>query len=310
MSKTISIFFNTDRTYVTLVEKHKDGLELIYLNSTESRIDLENPDSDESVLGAQELEIMLDDLKTSGYSRVTLTMPAESVLVSKIPGGDSMKETDIKKLVNFEIRQNFPQFSFEDFTISVTPFATNNDGKQKMLCVIVPNDVLQVATNLIKTLSHKVDHIEISQLNAHSALLYNYPELIDKNVALVSVQNQFIDISLSKSATPSYYNLASFSSPEQIGEVIENEFQKILSECADTIDAAFFFGNRLNKDIMMSCWETSMMLGIEAKRLNPFRMMRTELESREREYCSRSFQLYPACVGGSLPPYHKRIKLI
>lgn len=308
MSKTISIFFNTDKTYLTYVEKQKDGLELLYLNSTESRIDLEYADSDESVAGMQELSAMIDDIGKE-FDRVTLTLPAESVFVSKIPGSADLSPKDLKKLVNFEIRQTFPQFSFEDFTTTVTPLAPTLDGKVMILCVIVPNDILQAATNIISSLNHRINSIEISQLSAHSAFRYNYPELADKNIVLASIQNQFIDISLSKNGVPAYYALASFSSNDQIGEVVEREFQKILSESAETLDGAFFFGNNLNKDIFMACWETSMIVGIEAKRLNPFRMMRSPLGRREREYCARTFQIYPPCVGGSLPSYHHRIKL-
>ncbi len=310
MSKTVSIFFNTDRTYLTLINAEADGLELEYLSATEHRIDLESPDTEQSLLGQSELNELLNQVKEMNFDRVAITMPAENVLVNKIPGNRDMNADDIRKLVNFEIRQNFHQFRFQDFSVSITPLAPGNDKKETMLCVIVPNDVLKAATGFIKPLSQMIDFIEISQLNAHSAFMYNYPELAEKNIAIVSVQDQFIDISLSKAGTPGYYNLASYDSIEQIGEVIEQEFQKILSESAETIDGAYFFGNKLTKDAMLACWETSMMLGIEAKRLNPFRLMRTNLNEREKEYCSRTYQLYPPAVGGSLPLYHKRIKLI
>ncbi|HOK15156.1 MAG TPA: hypothetical protein PK007_09595, partial [Candidatus Kapabacteria bacterium] len=59
MSKTVSVFYNIDRTYVTLVEMKDDGLELLYLNATDNRIDLENIESDESMLGVQELSSIL-----------------------------------------------------------------------------------------------------------------------------------------------------------------------------------------------------------------------------------------------------------
>lgn len=308
MSKTISIFFNTDRTYLTLVDKKPDGLELLYLNSTEGRIDLENPDNDESVLASQELQILFDDIR-GDFDRLTITLPSESVLVSKIPGKADFTNDELRKLVNFEIKQSFPQFNFEDFTVSVTPMSPGLDDKIKLLCVITQNDLLNSAATIISPLQHRIDNIEISQLNAHSAFLYNYPELADKNVALACIQSNFIDVSLSKAGEPGYYSLASFSKPDQVGEVIEKEFSKILNEAALTIDAAFFFGSGLSKDVMMSCWETSMMLGMEGKRLNPLRMMRSALGAREREYCSRSFQLFPACIGGSLPAYHNRIKL-
>ncbi len=102
-----------------------------------------------------------------------------------------------------------------------------------LLCVIVPNDILSTATQLLKDLNLPfINSIDISQINAHNAFRYNYPELWDKNVVLASIQNKFIDISLSKNGVPGYYNLASFSSKEQISEIIEKELQKILTEAA------------------------------------------------------------------------------
>jgi len=308
MSKTISIFFNTDRTYITLVNKKRDGLELLYLNSTKCRIDLENPESDESVLGIKELGIFFEEIGKD-FNRIAITLPAESVLVNKLPGKENMPANDLKQLVYFEVRQRFPQFSYEDFTISVTPFARGINKKPQMLCVIIPNEIFDTAAKIISPLQMPIDHVEISQLNAHSAFLYNYPELASQNVVIASIQNQFIDISLSKAALPGYYNLAVFSSPLQIADALEKEFQRILSTASETIDAAFFFGNGLTKDVMLTCWETSMMIGIESKRLNPFRMMKSQLGQREKEYCSRTFQLYPPCIGGSLPLYHNRLKL-
>jgi len=308
MSKTISVFYNIDRTYVTLVEMKYDGLELLYLNSTENRIDLENLESDESLLGFQELSEIFNHIGND-FNRISITLPAENVFVSKIPGDDDLSVHDIKRLVNFEIRQNFPQFTFEDFATTVVPLAPTIEGKTMLLCVIVPNDILANATQLVKTLSPHINSIDISQLSAHNAFRYNYPELWDKNVVLASIQNKFIDISLSKNGIPGYYNLASFSSSEQINEIVEKEFQKILNEAAENIDAVYFFGANLTKDIFMACWETTMLVGAEAKRLNPFRMMRTALGKREREYASRTFHLYPPCVGGALPVYHQRIKL-
>lgn len=308
MSKTLSVFFNIDRTYLTLVDGKKEGMELLYLNTTESRIDLEFPDSDASVLGAQELEIMMSEF-AADVDRLTVTLPAESVLVTKFPSKENISKDDLCKLVDFELRQNFPQFNYNEFTISATPLEPRLDGKLMMLGVIIPNNIFDTASKVLKPVGKNIDFIEISQLNAHSSFLYNYPETAKSNVALISVQSQFLDISLSKDGKPAYYSLQSFSSIDKIGEIIEKEFARILTENAQTIDTAYFFGSGLTKEILMICWETAMMLGIEAKRLNAFRMMKTGLSKREREYCSRTFHLYPACIGASIPPYHERIKL-
>lgn len=308
MSKTLSIFFNIDRTYLTLVERTDEGLDLLYLNSTENKIDLENPDTDEYLLGVKELQDLLVNVKDN-FDRLTVTLPAESVLVSKFPGKEDLESSELKKLIDFELRQTFPQFNYDDFAISITPLAPNSNNKKMILTVIIPNQIFNSCSEILMPLGKTIDNIEISQLNAHNAFMYNYPEFSEKCVALLSVQNQFIDISLIKNGMPAYYNLASFSSTEQIGEMVEKEFEKMLAENTDAIDGAYFFGCGLTKDIMLSCWETSMILGLEAKRLNAFRMMKTSFGKREREYCSRTMQLFPACIGGALPPYHKRIKL-
>ncbi len=128
MSKTVSVFYNIDRTYVTLVEMKDDGLELLYLNATDNRIDLENIESNESMLGVQELSSILYEI-VDDINRVSITLPADNVFVSKVPGGDDLSVQDIKKLVNFEIRQNFPQFTFEDFSTTVA--ACSNAKRQK-----------------------------------------------------------------------------------------------------------------------------------------------------------------------------------
>ncbi len=307
MSKTVSVFFNVDRAYVTMVDKTENGLELLYLNSTQSRIDLENPTNDDSVLGIQELKLFFSELKD--FDRVTVTLPAENVLVTKFPGNDEMTPSQIRRLVDFELKQNYPQFNYDDFTVSVTTLSPKLDNTQMMLAVIIPNQIYLAASDIVATLGKPVDSIEISQLNAHTAFMYNYPEHADKNAVLLSIQNQFIDVSLSKNGQPAYYSLVSYSDVNQIPEIVEREFEKIKAESCDTINYAFYFGAALTKDVAMMCWETAMLCGFEGMRLNAFRMMKTNLGKREREYCSRTLQLYPPCIGGALPYYHKRIKL-
>jgi hypothetical protein len=44
-----------------------------------------------------------------------------------------------------------------------------------------------------------------------------------------------------------------------------------------------------------------MILSNDARRLNPFRMMSSNFEKRDKDYCVRTFQMYVACIGGGLP---------
>ncbi len=305
MSKTLSVFFNIDRTYLTVVEHTPKGLSLDYINSTKNRINFENLGA--SLEGINELHEMFDKLP-EGIVRTTVTVPAEGVMVTQFPGRKNLSNSDLQKLINLELRQIYPQFNFEDFKITITPFLANNN-KQTMLAVIIPMEDYETINRIMEPLNLPITNIEISQLNAHSCFIYNYPEMVDKTVALLSVQSQFMDFSIIKNGSPAYYSLSSISNPELVGEVFENEYNKIIPSVFDSLDAVYFFGSGLNKNVSMALWETSMLLGImESKRLNAFRMMLSNLDRRDREYCSRTFQLYPACVGGCLPTKHEHIK--
>src|SRR5690606_8724237 len=126
----------------------------------------------------------------------------------------------------------------------------------------------------------------------------------------LSVQGQFMDISVLQKGKPIYYNLIALTDFKEIGELFEKEFTKIVPDYVSALDACYFFGAGLNKPVSMMLWETASLIGIyEAKRLNAFRMMKTNLSEREQQYCSRTLHIFPACTGAGLPSQHKIIKV-
>jgi hypothetical protein len=179
-----------------------------------------------------------------------------------------------------------------------------------MMGIIIPAFDYNACAKILKPVTKYIDKIEVSQFNAHSAFLYNYPEKAKNTVVLVGIQSNFVDISLVKNGKPVYYNLARLDSPDQIGELCENEFNKLTEEYVDVIHNSMFFGSALTKDMLIQTWEISMMLGIESEKLNAFRMTTTQLDERRREYCSRVSHIFAPCVGACVPAYHERYKLI
>lgn len=306
MERTLSVYFNVDRTYLAVLAYHSDGATLELVDSTENAIDPGYPEKESTKKGIEELNGIISNLPRD-IDRLSVTLPAESVLVTQFPGKSSMEPDKIRKLANLEVRQNFPTFNFEDFYINVIPL--NNENGNMMLGVIIANEYIRTCKNILSGLEMPINKIEISQLNAHSAFLYNYPEKHDATVALLGIEEQFIDISVIRENQPAYYNLLSLSDPGGISELLENEFNKIIPDVVDSIQGAYFFGTALDKDILLASWETCMMLGMEAVRLNAFRMMSTDLDKRTREYCSRTLHIFPPCIGGALPTYHKKVKI-
>jgi hypothetical protein len=307
MKRILSVYFNIDRVYLTLFEITEKGLKLHYVNSTEAPLDLENPEDDASVLTMQELEILIQEAGAADYLCVSL--PAESVLISHIPGDLSMEEHRLKQLVGLEIRQAFPQFNFQDFSPLVVELGERMDGK-KMLCAqIIPNKIIATVKQALAPAGIPISRYDASQFNSHSALLYNYPEQKDKAAALVSVQKQFVDLSVVKNGVPIYYSLVNFNSPDDIGPICESEFNKIMTDYVDYVETAFFCGVGLTTEIYQKAEAKLAEFLMTSVRLNAFKMVSSELEQREKEYCSRTAHIYPACVGAAIPPYHKSLYL-
>lgn len=305
MANTLSVYFNIDRTYMTLFEQKDKGLELIYVDATRELIDLENPFGSE--VGIAELKDMIAEKKEL-IKNINITLPAESVFVTQFPGQAGMSKDQLEKLVNLEIKQAFPQFNTEDFISNIIPMVPTKNGDPMMLACIMQKEVLNACKEIFDGF-FPIMNIEISQLNAHTAFLYNYPEKKESTVLFMGIQEQFIDVSVLKNGKPAYYNLLSFSEKEKLGEYYEEEYKKLLKDYVDKVDAAYFFGTGLTKELYIMCWETSMMLELESGRLNAFRMVTTQLEQRYKDYCSRMMHVFPPCVGGNINSYHDLIRL-
>ena len=307
MSRTLSVFLNSDRVYVAAFEPTSKGLSLVYLNSTESPFDPEFPEDDRSVLASQELAIYIED--AGAVSGATICLPAESALVRQIPAKQDMTKDELEKLVHLEIRSAFSQFDPSAFYSRVIPLAPRLDTRQSMLAVMIQKNYVRACENLFAGTNIPVLNFDISQLNAHNAFIYNYPEQHDKTVAIMGVQNQFIDVSVIQNRKPLYYNLASYTSPEEIGAICENEFTRIMTDYAGFIDSAYLFGLGLTKPMLETAQQTLMGLVMESGRANAFRMVSTKLAERDKQYCAATAHIFMPCVGAVLPPYHETIKL-
>ena len=88
------------------------------------------------------------------------------------------------------------------------------------------------------------------------------------------------------------------------------EIEKLLSEYTPGIDAIFLYGLSLTKEILIDVQESLGLIVPVIKRLNAFRMFSTSLTDREKEYCSRTAHIFPACIGAIMPNFQERLKLV
>lgn len=307
MKKVISLFFNTDRTYITKVQNKNEGLELEYFNSTNNPIDLDAIHSNEEVEGFDEIESVLNNFDIES-DMINLVFPADAIMTSQLPGKVRMKKEEILDLISLELKRAYPKLNINDFEIQVVQMGTNKKGDANQLAIIYQKHDLELFQQLLQKYNAPIKMKYVSQIAAANAFLYNYPEFQQKNAAIIGIQNNFIDFCVLSNSQMVYYSLLNYSNESEIPEILEKELGKVTDEIIDDLSAGlFFYGSDLTKSILLSVWEIAMLFGVEGKRLNAFRMIKTNLGKREREYASRTMQIYPACIGGTLPNFFQSV---
>lgn len=308
MGWILSVYFNTDRTYLTLVREGPKGLALEYINTTTNPIFLENPESDISKKGFDELEKYMNIMKSS-VSRVAVTLPSENVLVTQFTSESEDDLDELTKIVDKEIRNIYPQFTYQNFSSTIVPLGYEPNGLRNMMAIIISKQEFEACKKFLQKFNLAVDNVEISQLNAHSAFIYNYPEIAEKNIAIIGLQNQFIDLSILNKTQPVYYKLLNFRKKFDVPFVCENEIKHYMEKYGNNVDEIFMFGIGLTQDILNQTKEIFNEMNINTAKMNSFRMMSTYLSKREIEYCRRTSHIYPPCIGACINPYHKRFKI-
>jgi hypothetical protein len=297
-----------DRVYMALIGRGDKGLVLEHIDSTDMPVDIENlhysdyKDEQDNLIS--KIEPIADKI-----TKISITLPAESVIVTQLPADINQSNDTLRELLSLEIKQSYPHFNTEEFLANIIPMSKKKNAETAyVLGVIFTSEIVKNCTDLLKPLGKDISNIDFSQMNAHSAFSYNYPESKEKNCMILCIQDNFIDISVVKDGKPCYYNLLSYSDVSQIPELLEQQHAKIIEEVVDTVEGAYFYGISLTKDLYLQIWETCMLLGLETARLNAFRYVNTELDERRKEYASRVQHIFPPAVGGSFKPYHERIK--
>jgi len=294
MEKTISMYFGTERTYITRIEPGEKGLQLCDIG-----VITETVKSDTDYMDALiRLESFLPQM-SEGTATATIAVPVENIFVHQFPAVDTSDITQVRRMLEFEIKHAYPQHSFDDFTSAVYPMAARTDGTTMMLAIMMEKKYLMACEFILTMTGVPLLNIQASHFAAHGALLYNYPDSINSICLIIGVQENYCDVSVLKNGELAYYNLLVLSSPDEFSSVCEKEIEKLLSGYVSYIDAAFCYGPGLTNNVLSQAQQA---LSIPIQRLNPFRMMSSTLQSSEdRDFCAKAAHLFVPAVGSALP---------
>ena len=116
MNTTLSVYFGSERTYISLLNTAREGIEVLHVNAFPQT--LRNED-DIQILS----QIISKDLAPyfGMVQMVNFSIPIEKVYIYQVPNADLSRKAEIKALLNEEIQQAEPEKTADDFSIMLIP---------------------------------------------------------------------------------------------------------------------------------------------------------------------------------------------
>ncbi len=324
-----TLYFDTYRTYIALVESRAADVQLSYINATQSPLHLFEPLEDMLVQPAfHEVQSILRELRATLSERSTtldglaVSVDMDSVLAYQVPVSKYLSAPQLRRLLDFEIRQHttcssatsyqtllHPLYHYQHGTaVHPEPQRTAHeeseravfaefDGAQSALAVFIHPELAALAEHCAAILGTEVQRIDAAQVDAHYAQQFNYPEEQYAITALCGVQGNIVDVSVVKDGRLAYFASVEIEHKSTLADVCKAQVETISTTLGRSVDALYCFGTDLTKQALNATVEA---LSLPVRRLNPFRRLSTTLSRREREYCSRVAHVLAPCVGSAV----------
>ena len=300
MNTTLSVFFGSERTYIALLNTAREGMEVLHVNAFPQTL---RSESDISLLS----QIISKDLAPyfGMVQQVNFSIPIEKVYIYQVPNADLSRKEEIRILLNEEIKQVEPDKTADDFSIMLIPGHATENGSKHMLAVLTDRTLISMCKECFTSFKVPVKFTQNSQFAAHSACLANYPEYAKKTIALLGVQDRFVDVSVLNEGNLAFYSLYGIPEDEDFGSVCCKVLTSILPQYIPSPDLVLLFGEGLRKDLLDGLAEA---LNMETKRFNAFRglLSTTSLTIGSIALCNKAAHVFPPAIGASLKPLQER----
>ncbi len=299
--KSLTVFFNSDKVYSGIFERNNKGLTLLDISSTLDPVDLDDIDDEYSKKAINQLNRNLSAAEHK-VEELNVILNNESAFWTIMPGTMDMDKSNLKELLELEIRGNNQSFKISDFTFRIYPYGQKDEDDSEMLFVVfIRKSIIENCKKALEITGLDISYITMAQIASQNTIEYNYPDTSHLYDLLINVEDSFCDISLSNNNTSYYYDLLKNDSDESLIESIENEITKLKSN-GFSPGNALVIGTRLNKSFLSNLSDS---LNLEVKRLNSFRLVRADIDDRLRQYCIRTSHIFSPVVGGALNSFDK-----
>lgn len=299
--RILSIYNSLNYTYSALVKNHPNGLELDWISTIDTPFDYNENDTEFEEKSIEQFKNQFEEIKDK-VDEISIVFPSEMIMVSQFPISANTVENNIKALLQIEISKAYPKLDINDFEIKTYTLNQYSDNTQKIMCVIIPEIDIKRYEEFFGNYGKKIISTNISQISAINSFIYNYPELRQSLTAIVGIQGNFLDFSVIDKSEIIYYNLLSYQQESEIPQILTLEMKQVNTSIPSSIENGIYcYGEDLSNELFSEISESLSIHNIGIHKLNAFRMIRTSLGEREKEYCKKVSQIFPPVIGASFP---------
>ncbi|MFN3195140.1 MAG: hypothetical protein ACE364_04230 [Chlorobiota bacterium] len=296
---SLSIFFSSDKVYCGLFKRSLKGVKLLDLSTTLDPIDLDDIDSEVSTKATNQLNRCLNEFDEK-IEELNIVIDNEHSFWTIIPGNESTKNSDLRNLLELEIKNNVESFNLDDFEFRIYPHGKKDEEDNDQLFVIYfRNEIINNCTKILELVGLLPKYIITSQLASQNTIEYNYPDSSHLFSLLINKEEEFCDVTVSNDKKTFYYDLLKYENDEKLIADIKNILEKLGFEGIQ-LGNLLLSGSKLTKEFIDKLNDVT---NLEFGRINSFRLVRANVDKRMKEYCFRTAHLFAPVVGGVLSSY-------
>jgi hypothetical protein len=291
-----SLYFGKHSTILIVLERNDNGYTLLYIKNLDNILDLNAISADNSTAAINEISKILSQFNISDFF---VTLNPSYYIATQIPGSLKENKNEFIRLVDMSIKQHNPIKRINDFRIKSIPV---NSALQTELVTIIDKNIIIAIESIVAMFGYEVTDINPTHIAAINAYNFNYPEKIVSTSILVQLLDNVFEFGIISNNKILGYEYCIIENNIPISTIVENKLNQIVQNYNSiNINCIYYYGDTLTKKEYVECWEIGMIISGDSKRLNPLRLMSSNLEQRDKDYCARMFQILTPCIGGALP---------
>ncbi len=225
--------------------------------------------------------------------KVSVALDTGLLFIIRIPIEAGLTRSEIGERLIWELSQYFPGAGPKDFISDITTLTEVEGGKWKeVLSVSVKRASAMALRKILSQLVLELSILDADHFSADTALRLNYPDTYRKQVALVGIKENRVDVSVLRNGTLATYRYFCVQSNKEIIEQVG-----ALSRETQGIQSITTYGPYLDNDLLVQIRRGAALL-VEA--LNPLRHLTISDTLRLADHLSMPSYRFASAVGVAL----------